>query len=94
MSWHAGNAFEISEVPHSINALPYEVRTQLAQKKSGFVEGISAAPGIEGSRCSGPVSTSSNHADNEPAVTSSDNWPGGPRRFPVLALSFENFDLS
>ena len=30
MSWHAGNAFEF---PHSIDALPYEVRTQLAQKK-------------------------------------------------------------
>ena len=47
------------------------------KKKSGFVEGISAAPGIDGSRCSGPVSTRSNHADNEPAVTSSDNWRGG-----------------
>ena len=58
--------------PHSIDALPYEVRAQLAQKKIGFVEGISAAPGIEGS-----VSTSANHEDNEPAVTSSDNWPGG-----------------
>ena len=58
-------------------------------KKNWIRLGISAASGIEGS-----VSTSANHKDNEPVVTSSDNWPGGPRRFPVLALSFENFDLS
>ena len=41
-------------------------------KKNWIRLGISAAPGIEGS-----VSTSANHKDNEPAVTSSDNWPGG-----------------
>ena len=34
MSWHAGYAFlSFFKFPHSIDALPYEVRTQLAQKK-------------------------------------------------------------
>ena len=67
-----GTPEKLLKFPHSIDALPYEVRTQLAQKKLNSFKGISAAPGIEGS-----VSTSANHKDNEPAVTSSDNWPGG-----------------
>ena len=91
-----GTPETLLKFPYSINDLLFEVRTQLAQKKIGFVEGMSAAPGIEGSRCSGPVSTSSNHPDNEPTVTSNDNCPGGlfrnrPKHWdgtPDVVLSF------
>ena len=44
---------------HSIDALPYEVRTQLAQK-NWIRLGISAAPGIEGSSAPAPIIKTTN----------------------------------
>ena len=72
---YLGTLETLLKFPQPIEALSYEIRTELAQKKIGFVQGIS---GIEGSRWRGPVSTSFNHAVNVPAVTSNDkfvdNW--------------------
>ena len=73
-----GTLETLLKFPQPIEALSYEIQTEFAQKKIGFVQGIS---GIEGSRWRGPVSTVTSNdkfVDNWLVRTSPKHWDGTP----------------